>query len=670
MPDILSTGVSGLLAFQRALATTSHNISNVNTEGYSRQRTNLATRIPEPTGAGFIGTGVKVSSIERMYDQFLSEQLRTYTSGLTKLDAFHKLSSQVDNLLADANAGLAPSLQQFFNALQGVADNPSSIPAREVLLSQAESLSHRFQAIDQRLAALRDVVNTSVSNTVNDINTLSKSIAGINQSIVLAMAQSGGQQPNDLLDQRDLLIRQLAERVPVTTVMQDNGAMNVFIGNGQVMVLGMDYNQLDVIPSDYDSFTLRVALRTSAGPGPDVTDFLNGGTIGGLLSFRKEMLEPAQNALGRIAIGLAETINAQHRQGLDLNNELGLDFFGFGGVTALATAAASSRNTGTAEISYSITNVSALTTSDYRISTADGTTYALTRLSDNTVIGTYTPGAYPATIDVPSEGFSFSLDVAAAAGDSFELRPTRSAARDITLLIDDTKRIAAGAPLRATESITNLGSAQLNKLDTTAGATTDLAAVLAAISVPGGAVTMTYDSAFGGYVLGGALDSGDPLNPNVLAYDPAAESAGKNFDLGAIDSDYAGITFRLSGVPLPGDSFTISPNYDGVGDNGNALKLAAIDGTPILAGGTTTFQNAYGQMVSQVGARTHQASIDLGAQKTMVTQAEMALESVSGVNLDEEAANMLRFQQAYQAAAQMINIAQSLFDTLLDAVRR
>jgi flagellar hook-associated protein 1 FlgK len=225
-------------------------------------------------------------------------------------------------------------------------------------------------------------------------------------------------------------------------------------------------------------------------------------------------------------------------------------------------------------------------------------------------------------------------------------------------MISDTKAIAAAAPLRATESITNLGSAQISALDTTAGATTDLATVLA-----GGDVTMTYDSTVPGYVLGGALAGN-------LAYNPATDSTGKSFDLGAIDPDYAGITFRLSGVPLPDDSFTISPNYDGVGDNGNALKLAAIDGTPILAGGTSTFQTAYGQMVSNVGARTHQASIDLGAQQTMVTQAQQALESVSGVNLDEEAANMLRFQQAYQANAQIINIAQSLFDTLLNAVRR
>ncbi|GAB4290854.1 MAG: flagellar hook-associated protein FlgK [Thiohalomonadaceae bacterium] len=651
MADILSTGVSGLLAFQRSLATTSHNITNVNTEGYSRQRTNLATRIPEPTGAGFIGTGVKVSSVERMYNQFLAVQLRTQTSNLTRLDSFYQLSSQVDNLLADPNAGLAPSIQQFFNAMQGVADNPSSIPARQVLLSQAESLAYRFQAIDQRLASLRDVVNTSVRNTVNDINTLSQSIAKVNQSIVLAQAQSGGQQPNDLLDQRDLLVRQLAERVPVTTVMQDDGAMNVFIGNGQVMVLGMDYNQLEVIPSDYDSFTLRVALTSSAGAGPDVTDFLNGGTIGGLLSFRKDLLEPAQNALGRIAIGLSEAINAQHQQGLDLNNELGGDFFGFTGVTELATAAASTRNTGTAQITYQITDVSALTASDYRIN-YDGANYTVVRMSDNSVIGTY---AGP-TIDIPEEGLSLTVTGAAVAGDSFELRPTRSAARDIRFLIDDPKLIAAAAPLRATETITNLGSAELNALDVTATVNTDLATVLA-----NGDVTLTYDDTIPDYVLGGAL-SGNLST----AYDPVTDS----YNLGLIDPDYDGITFRLSGAPLHGDSFTISANYDSVGDNGNALKLAAIDGLPILAGGTTTFQNAYGQMVSDVGARTHQASVDLGAQEALVNQAEMALESLSGVNLDEEAANMLRFQQAYQATAQLITVAQSLFDTLLNAVRR
>ncbi|MCW8917934.1 MAG: flagellar hook-associated protein FlgK [Gammaproteobacteria bacterium] len=658
MPDILSTSTSGLLAYQRALATTSHNIANANTEGYSRQRTVLSTRIPEPSGAGYFGTGVKVSSVERIYDQFLAEQLNSSTSGMAKLDAFYTLSSQVDNLLADPNAGLTPAIQEFFDAMQGVADNPSSIPAREVLLAQAESLAYRFQSVDQRLVGLRDVTNASIANSVDEINALSDSIAKMNHSIVQAQAQAGGQPPNDLLDQRDLLVRQLAERVPVTTVMQDDGAMNVFIGNGQGLVIGRDATQLVASQSEYDVNTLRVTLSSTSGTGPDVTNFINGGTLGGLLSFNKEVLEPTQNALGRIAIGLAESINDQHAQGLDLNNALGGDFFGFGGVTDKATAAASSFNSGTAELTYAITDVTALTTSDYRISTTDGANYTVTRLSDNGIVGTYTPGAYPATIDVPGEGFSFSLDVAAAAGDSFELRPTRAAARDIRFLIDDPKLIAAAAPLRATESTSNLGSSQLSNLDTAVGATTDLAAVFAA-----GDVTLTYDSGSGGYVLGGAL-------AGTLAYNPATESFGKTFDLGAIDPDYAGITFTLSGVPLEGDGFTLSKNDNAVGDNGNALKLAAIDSTPILDGGTTTFQNGYGQMVSNVGARTHQASIDLDSQTALVNQAELALESVSGVNLDEEAADMLRFQQAYQATAQLIGIAQSMFDTLLNAVRR
>lgn len=670
MPDILNTSVSGLLTYQRALATTSHNIANINTEGFSRQRTNLSTRIPELSGAGYIGTGVKANSVTRIYDQFLVEQLRSYTSGMKQLETFYDYSSQVDNLLADPNAGLAPAIQDFFNALNGVANTPSSIPAREVLLNQADSLVFRFQAIDGRLASLRDTINTATRNTVNDINALSKSIADINQSIVLARARAGGEPPNDLLDQRDELIRQLSERVQVTATEQDNGAMNIFIGNGQVMVLGMDYNQLNAVPSDYDSFDLRIVLDSRSGKGADVTDFLKGGALGGLQSFRKEILEPAQNALGRIALGLADTLNSQHMQGLDLDNELGQAMFGFAGVTALASAAASSRNDGTAGITYTIDDVTKLSTSDYRIDTADGENFVVTRLSDRKIVGAYThnPGDPDPTINVADEGFSFTINDIGniQAGDSFELQPTRAAARDIRMLLDDTKQIAAAAPLRANESVANLGSGQIDKLDFSAQSSSDLAGVLLA-----GDITLTFDpDSAGAPPVPGYVVSvgGNPLGR--LDYDSATENIGKVFDLGDLDPDYAGISFRLSGVPLEGDSFTVAKSIDSVSDGGNALKLAAIDGQPLLAGGTTTLQNSYGQMVSQVGARTHRAEIDLGVQQSMVTQAQQAVESVSGVNLDEEAANMLKFQQAYQATAQLIGVAQSLFDTLLNSVRR
>lgn len=567
MPDILNTSVSGLLAFQRALATTSHNISNVNTEGYSRQRTNLSTRIPEPTGAGYIGTGVKADSVVRIYDQFLVDQLRSHTSAAKQLETFHNYASQVDNLLADPNAGLAPALQEFFNAMHAVADNPSSIPAREVFLTQAESLASRFNSIDGRLAALRDNINIAMENTVDEVNALARSIAKVNQNIVLATARGGGHPPNDLLDQRDLLIRKLAEHVPVSTVMQDDGAINVFMGKGQILVLGADAKQL--VLDTTNPANARIRLDIAGGSGPDVTGLIDGGALGGLLSFRGEILWSAQDELNDIAAGLVAAINEQHGQGLDLNGNLGLALFDFAG------------------------------------------------------------------------------------------NPPGSEARSIRTLISDPALLAAAAPLRAVESMANLGSAHLDKLDFDSS-NAALAAVLAA-----GDVNITYDSSANGYVLSGALTG-------TLAYDPVTEGAGKIFDLGAVtgNTDYDGIRFQIAGVPLQGDSFVLGKNTDAVGDNGNALKLAALDGKPVMHGGTVTFQSAYGQMIAKAGSRTHQVGIDLEAQQALLRQAEENVESVSGVNLDEEAADMLKYQQAYQAAAQLIGVAQSLFDTLLNAVRR
>ena len=659
MPDILGTGISGLLAFQRALATTSHNISNVNTDGYSRQRTDLATRIPEQTGAGFIGSGVNAVGVSRVYDQFLSDQLRTQTSVQGRLDSYYNMASQVDNLLADPNAGLSPALQQFFDAVQGVADNPSSIPARQVMLSEGDSLVHRFDSVNTRLTALRDTVNSKVSTIVGEVNTLADSIANVNHSIVLALAQSGGQPPNDLLDKRDLLLKQLAEKVPVTTVPQDNGATNVFIGNGQVLVLGSDVNHLEVTPNQYDQFKYEVAIGNG---GPNVTDFINGGELGGVLQFRQQILEPALNALGRVAIGLADTFNAQHAQGYTLNNQLGGAFFGFTGVTAMAQGMPSSANTGSGTVTYTVSDVSMLTTSDYQLSTTDGTNYTVTRLSDNTTYGPLVPDGLGNIDLTATDGLVINVAGAVAANDSFQISPTRNAAGDITKLINDPKGIAAALPFRSDTSGTNLGNVAISSLDISSA--TDLSVALPAIQAAPG-ITLTYDATNNWFNVTGAVTG-------TLAYNPATDATGKSFDLGTDlvppNASYSGMTFQVSGTPLNGDSLSISENLNATGDNANALKLAALDTTPLLAGGTANYQSAYGQLVSDVGAKTHQADVDLSAQKAVVSQAQAAVDSVSGVNMDEEAANLVKFQQAYQASTQIINVAKTLFDTLLNAV--
>ena len=302
------------------------------------------------------------------------------------MQEFYRLASQVDNLLADPQAGLAPSLQRFFGAVSDVANDPSSIPARQVLLSEAQSLADRFHYLDQRLESLRNGVNTQITNTVSEINGLASGIAAMNRDIALALGTGAGQPPNDLLDQRDELVRQLAERVAVTTVPQDDGALNVFIGNGQTLVVGGNASRLDVVGNPYDPTRKEVAI--TAGPiSSIVSDMLTGGTLGGALQFRNEMLDSAQNALGRAAIGLAATFNDQHRLGQDLNNALGGDFF-----TAIDNSSPRVLSTSAATVSVSVPDVNALTTSDYRLD-YDGATYTVTRLSDNAAV--YSIAAFP-----------------------------------------------------------------------------------------------------------------------------------------------------------------------------------------------------------------------------------------------------------------------------------
>jgi flagellar hook-associated protein 1 len=325
--DLLSTSISGLLAFQRALGTTGHNVANANTPGYSRQRVELSTRPPTPSGDGFIGNGVSVNTVERVINSFIGGQLNAATSGNGSLQEYYRLASQVDNLLADPQAGLAPGLQSFFDAVSGVANDPTSVSARQVMLAEAQSLTDRFHYLDQRMEELRVRTNTQIVNSVDEINSFATSIAGLNRQILLYMSGGTGQPPNDMLDQRDELVRKLSERVAVTTTLQDDGALNVFIGTGQTLVINSTATTLTAVNNPYDATRKEVALTT--GPVTSiVSDLLSGGgTLGGVLTFRSQMLDTAQNTLGRTAIGLADVFNAQHRLGQDLTGALGGDFF-------------------------------------------------------------------------------------------------------------------------------------------------------------------------------------------------------------------------------------------------------------------------------------------------------------------------------------------------------
>lgn len=645
MADITGIGTSALLAFQRSLSTVGHNISNATVEGYSRQRVSLGTQTPEFTGAGYFGTGVAVNSVTRIYDQFLLDRVQVNTSSYNQSEHFFGLASQVDNLLADPDAGLSPSLQSFFNSVQNFADDPTSTPARRVLLSDSESLVQRFQAIDTRIRELGTNAERDIGNLTNEINGLANGLARVNQEIVNGIQGGGAIQPNDLLDKRDRLLNELSERISVRTVEQDDGALNVFIGNGQGLVVGVTVNKLGTVKNNFNSDRNDIVIQQGAVT-VNVTNQLSGGRLGALVDFRERVYEPGLNALGRVATGLASLFNEQHKLGVDLDGLAGGDYFQVGAIGTFPAAI----NAGAGVLTGTLVDASNLTTSDYQVN-YDGANYTVTRLSDG--VGVFTGNA-AALNSTPIDGFQLTIAGVPNAGDSFQVRPTRNGAQDIGLLINNAARIAAASPIRSTTAITNTGNI-----------TIDLNPITDTVSTPLGAdIVLTFDPNAGGAGIPGFTVAGGP--PSPILYDPATESAGVSRTLGGA---YSGISFTLAGDPTAGDTLTISNNTSGVGDNSNALLLSGLQ-NKITLDGNNTFQSAFGELVADVGTRTRQAEITRDAQDTLLEQSIAERDAVSGVNLDEEAANLVRLQQAYQAAAQVISVSNTLFDSVLGALRR
>jgi len=655
MANIFSTSVSGLLAFQRALTTTSHNISNVNTDGYSRQRVEFGARPATDTGAGFIGTGVNTNTVQRLVDQNREVALRNALSEHARHGVLAEFTGRIDNLLADKQAGLSPELQGFFNALQDLANDPASSSAREVLLSQAESLTSRFQLLNRRLDDLSAENNNRIRTELEQINQHADNIARLNREIVVAQGRTG-QPPNDLLDQRGLELKKLSELVGTSVVPQDDDQVSVFIGNGQTLVSGGRASRLSVQPNTFDPAMQEVVLQGGSRT-VRVTGSLSGGSLGGLLELRSQVLDPTRNELGRIATSVATAINSQHRLGRNLEGEIGLDFFSVAGPQVLPRSSNSGTITGSPDVAVDPATIGELTGSDYRMS-YDGAQWTLTRLVDEQEF-TLAPGA---TLTVDGMTISEGSLSDAQAGDIFLIRPTRQAAANIDVALTRPGQIAAGSPVTAGELLVNgqpvnHGDASIGQLEV--GGIDNL-------PLPGD-VRLVYDPDEGGYV---AYDAADDML-GVLPYDPAADNSGRSYpDSAAVPAQLEGLRFQLSGRPEAGDTLVIGNSTDNQGDNTNALALAGFADRAFMEGGNATIQETYSGLVGRVGTQTLRANANVEAQKTLLRQAEAAREELSGVNLEEEAANLLRYQQAFQASAQVVTVANTMFQTILDAVQR
>ncbi|MBT2987891.1 MAG: flagellar hook-associated protein FlgK [Candidatus Thiodiazotropha sp. (ex Ctena orbiculata)] len=652
--SILSIGVSGLVANRHALDTTGHNISNVNTEGYSRQRIDFNTRSPFLSPAGYLGTGVESSEIQRQYDSFVAGQMRSSLTISSELRAYYEGAQRLDELVADPDAGIQPTIQNFFDALQGLADDPTSIPARQLVLTEAESLADRFHYFDQQFEDTRTRMNGQIGFNVGEINRLARNIADINADIKLAY----GSTPNDLLDKRDQLVNELSELVDIQVLQQTDGAYNVFIGKGQPLVMDTTAATLGTQPSTLDPSHLEITFNYSFGT-QIITDQISGGTVGGMLRFRGEVLDPTQDRVGLVALGIADQLNGQHQLGLDLDGLVGTALFSGSSVQVLPQPGNGS------SITVNYDNVGNLTGNSYEL-TYDGADFILQDLVSG---ATQTLAAGSNIVD----GLDININAAGAiTGDSFLIQPTRTASQDIGLLITDVRRLAAAGPLQVQPAVDGNGN-PLNAGD--ARITQPANNSMAGLPLAGGDIQLVYDDQ-GGPTSGfevyypGSVPGVDPFD-DFIVYDNLnpATIAGTQVPSAQFLA-YGGISFAIAGVPADGDSFTIGNNSNGSSDNRNALSLENLQNQNLLLGGTATIDATYIQMVSDVGSKTRHSELNLGAQESLLERTKEAMAEISGVNLDEEAAKLIQFQQAYQASAQVISVASTLFDTLLGAVRR
>jgi flagellar hook-associated protein 1 FlgK len=641
---IYGIGLSGLAAAQAGLLTAGHNISNVNTPGYSRQQIILGTRSPQFTGSGFVGTGVNVTTVRRVYDDFLATQATRATAGAGQLDTYSTELGKLDNLFGDSSTGLAPALTGFFSALNAVAQHPADTPSRQALLSAAQGLASRFHQQDDQLAGLRSTNNAQLKSSVAAINGYATQIADLNRKIAQATAASSNP-PNDLLDQRDQLITELNQQIGATTVAQADGSVNVFLSNGQGLVVGQTAAALVARPNPDDPQNLEVGLQTGASVLRFTAKTLSGGALGGLLAYRDGPLNQAQDALGRIAIQLAAAVNDQHRLGLDLKGNFGGDLF----TLSSPVVTDSTFNTGTGVIAASITAPGSLEASDYSLK-YDGSNYTLTRQSDGMV---QTFATLPQTVD----GITIAVSGAPNAGDSFLIQPVHYAAGNLKVAITDPARIAAAGPVTTGATVGNLGSGAIGSASVTNAYLSNIL---------GGPVTLTYAS--GTNMLSGF----PPTLPVTVTVGGTSTTYAAGLPVpytpGATIA-FGGVSFTMSGAPANGDTFTVGPNTSGSGDNRNAQLLAGLANLNLAANGTTTFAGAYGEIVAAVGNETQQAQIEHDAQAALLDQTRQAQQSVSGVNLDEEAANLQRYQQAYQAASKVLAVAGTMFDAILDIAR-
>ncbi|MHC8325594.1 flagellar hook-associated protein FlgK [Pseudomonas sp. LB1P83] len=687
--SLLNIGMSGLAAGQSSLMTTGNNIANADTAGYSRQQTVQSTKASNQFGNVYIGTGTTLADVRRVYNSYLDAQLQTTTSLNSDAAAYAGQISPLDALLSDSGTGLNGALTKFFASVQNVNAKPGDDASRQLLLSDAQALSNRFNSVSSQLTQQNASINGNLTNMADQVNKLAATVAQLNQKIS-EVSKSGGM-PNELLDARNETVRQLSTFTGAQVIERD-GNLDVYLGSGQPLVIGGTASTLSVVPSQKDPSRMGIQLDRN-GSTVEITSVMTGGEMGGLLRYRDTVLDPAMNELGRVALVVADQMNSLQAQGIDKNGAFGSNLFN--SINSAAQMASRSvatvgNSAGSGNFDVTIADSGKLTINDYKITFTTGTDYTVSRLPDGTSMGAYSTLTTPPPV---IDGFSLKLTGGtAAAGDTFKITPTRNAAANIKTEMTDSKRLAIAAPLSA--AITPGGSGTLTipasgqptlttKFDIYDAATTTaiqngiknstpVKVVFGAASADGTSQTYQLLDATGVQISTGTIKPNqnntlslsvplkDALGAPIMDPGPPAVQRTATFDM------------TVAGSPGTGSAIDINVAQPGTMDNRNGTALAGLQTKQVVDTGSASkgisLTDAYGKLVEGVGAKAAQGKLDSAATGAILANAKGARDSLSGVDLDEETGNLVKYQQYYTASSQIIKAAQEIFSTLINSL--
>ncbi|TWX73204.1 flagellar hook-associated protein FlgK [Colwellia sp. C1TZA3] len=667
--NLYQTGVSGLLSAQQQLGTTGHNIANVNTEGYTRQRAEQAAVAGYSNGNNFIGAGTYVQDITRLYDQFSYKEQLLNKSNLGNAESINGDLNQLNEIMSFSNEAISGSIDRFYQAANGIADNPSDIGLRNIALSQANVLAKDFNSLNDNLDQLKKSTNGEIEQMATKISQISLDLAKVNEQILDNKNLNQTGQPNDLLDKRDQLVSQLGEYTSVNTIEDANGVMTVMIGNGATLVAGTTPLTVSVQAGDPDP--LQTTLQLNSRNGTVALDGTKlGGAIAAKIEYRDEHVAKAHSELNRLAMSVSQTLNQTQAQGLDLNGKQGLDVFTDINTPTLQNSRvlASSKNSGSVQAGIKITDVSLVPTNEFTVK-HDGSDYIMTNElnGSKTTLAESSPGSGVYSTDF---GFEFTVNSGTPnANDSFTLRPTENSAALMHVTLNDPKGIAASSAIAVAASDNNVSNGAVSIINVTdpeaARAFTEGSNTKLTVDVyedPLNVGTFEYR----------VYDAANPPPAPVLTSGNFSAGASKVIDMPPSPASPA-FQIEIAGSPVgqgpfAREKFTVSDVF-GSGNASNASIMAATQEQQILNGGKQTFNQALATATAEVGSNASSAEFVADTAQALYTQAYNRNQSKSGVNLDEEAANLLKYQQAYQASSQIISVANTIFDTLLAATR-